>query len=121
MFLLQGINKRPFRIKKIVSTLIIVSAVISLSLVHMAWYGNGVDRMDRGIYFQPKEPLTSDEVRNIMDVVSKMNVKPVLITLVNDAYLPFMYSWLCNTERMGIHKQVNKTIATQWEFHKQIK
>jgi hypothetical protein len=44
-----------------------------------------------------------------------------LITLVNDAYLPFMYSWLCNTERMGIHKQVNKTIATQWEFHKQVK
>ncbi|XP_052082158.1 uncharacterized protein LOC127719858 [Mytilus californianus] len=43
---------------------------------------------------------------NIIDVVRQMNVTPLLVTLVNRAYLPFAFSWLCNTEQMGIHKQV---------------
>ncbi|XP_060081120.1 uncharacterized protein LOC132560473 [Ylistrum balloti] len=30
----------------------------------------------------------------------------VLVTLINDAYMSFTYSWLCNTKHMGIHKQV---------------
>ena len=32
--------------------------------------------------------------------------RTVLLTLVNDAYLKFSYSWLCNTKNMGIHKSV---------------
>jgi hypothetical protein len=32
--------------------------------------------------------------------------KIVLVTMVNDAYLKFTYSWLCNTKTMGIHKSV---------------
>ncbi|XP_060569964.1 uncharacterized protein LOC132728330 [Ruditapes philippinarum] len=32
--------------------------------------------------------------------------RTVLVTTVNDAYLPFTYSWLCNTKTMGIHKSV---------------
>lgn len=31
---------------------------------------------------------------------------PVMITLINEAYLPFAYNWLCNTARMDIHKHV---------------
>ena len=30
----------------------------------------------------------------------------LLVTLVNDAFLPFTLSWLCNTRDMGIHSQV---------------
>ncbi|OWF40399.1 uncharacterized protein LOC110463819 [Mizuhopecten yessoensis] len=30
----------------------------------------------------------------------------VLVTLINDAYMSFTYSWLCNTKYMDIHKQV---------------
>jgi hypothetical protein len=32
--------------------------------------------------------------------------RTVLVTVVNTAYFPFLYSWLCNTEPMGIHRQV---------------
>lgn len=32
--------------------------------------------------------------------------RTVLVTMVNDAYLKFTYSWLCNTKNMGIHKSV---------------
>lgn len=31
---------------------------------------------------------------------------PVLLTMVNAPYLPFMLSWLCNTRPMGIHRHV---------------
>ena len=37
--------------------------------------------------------------------ISRYN-RTVLLTLVNDAYLKFTYSWLCNTKNMGIHKSV---------------
>lgn len=30
----------------------------------------------------------------------------VLFTMINDAYLPFTLSWLCNTEPLGVHKYV---------------
>lgn len=30
----------------------------------------------------------------------------ILVTFVNVAYKPFVYSWLCNTKRMGVHIQV---------------
>lgn len=31
---------------------------------------------------------------------------PVLLTMVNAPYLPFILSWLCNTRRMDVHKHV---------------
>ena len=34
------------------------------------------------------------------------NSRTVLVTMVNDAYLPFTYSWLCNTKLMDIHDSV---------------
>lgn len=38
--------------------------------------------------------------------ISKGGQKALLVTLVNDAFLPFTFSWLCNTQGMGIHNQV---------------
>ena len=37
--------------------------------------------------------------------------KTLLISFINDAYLPFTYSWLCNTEEMGIHDQILIIVA----------
>lgn len=37
--------------------------------------------------------------------VSQYN-KTVLLTFVNEAYLPFAHSWLCNTKYMNVHKMV---------------
>ncbi|XP_045186422.2 uncharacterized protein LOC123544411 isoform X1 [Mercenaria mercenaria] len=47
----------------------------------------------------------NNEVLNLARKVSSYN-KTVLVSVVNDAYLPFAYSWLCNTKAMGIHKSV---------------
>lgn len=41
----------------------------------------------------------------IANRISKHN-RTVLVTMVNDAYLLFTYSWLCNTKNMNIHKSV---------------
>lgn len=63
------------------------------------------------------------EIADVLDVARHMNVKPLLVTLINGAYLQFALSWLCNTEHMGIHKQVliistdldtKDTIKKQW-------
>lgn len=44
----------------------------------------------------------------LLDAAKKISQKnlTVLVTLINDAYIPFTYSWLCNTKYMNIHKQV---------------
>jgi len=42
----------------------------------------------------------------------------VLVTMINDAYLSFTYSWLCNTKDMGIHKSVLIVIITNDESSK---
>lgn len=46
------------------------------------------------------------EIADVLNVARQMNAKPLLVTLINGAYLQFALSWLCNTEHMGIHKQV---------------
>ncbi|XP_071094444.1 uncharacterized protein [Haliotis cracherodii] len=48
----------------------------------------------------------SDQSEKILQIAQKITDGPVLITIINDAYLPFTHSWLCNTKYMGIHKQV---------------
>lgn len=56
---------------------------------------------------QKKVEIPDEDVIRILDVVNQMeNRKPLLVTLVNNAYLPFTYSWLCNTKDMDVHKQV---------------
>lgn len=32
--------------------------------------------------------------------------KTVLISVINDGYIPFLYSWLCNTQQMGVQDSV---------------
>lgn len=49
-----------------------------------------------------------EDENDVVSVAKKISSdkRTVLVTMVNDAYLPFTYSWLCNTKEMGIHKSV---------------
>ena len=51
------------------------------------------------------ETETDAEIVKIAEEIAK-NSKTVLVTMINDAYLPFTYSWLCNTKEMNIHDSV---------------
>jgi hypothetical protein len=56
---------------------------------------------------QKEAEILDGEVIRILNVINLMeNKKPLLVTLINNAYLPFTYSWLCNTKDMDVHKQV---------------
>lgn len=46
-----------------------------------------------------------NEVLSVAKRISMYN-RTVLVTIVNNAYLPFTYSWLCNTKNMDIHRSV---------------
>lgn len=48
------------------------------------------------------------EGEDLIEVAKRIanHSRTVLVTMVNDAYLPFTYSWLCNTKEMNIHKSV---------------
>lgn len=48
---------------------------------------------------------TDAEIVKIAKDIGKSS-KTVLVTMINDAYLPFTYSWLCNTKEMNIHNSV---------------
>ncbi|XP_045184533.2 uncharacterized protein LOC123542656 [Mercenaria mercenaria] len=49
--------------------------------------------------------VSKSDVLSIARNISLYN-KAVMVTVVNDAFLPFANSWLCNTKDMGIHKSV---------------
>ncbi|CAI9734453.1 Hypothetical predicted protein [Octopus vulgaris] len=55
-------------------------------------------------YSQNLQGVISQSVEIAKDIMKKHNL--VLFTLINNAYLPFVYSWLCNTINMGIHEQI---------------
>ena len=51
------------------------------------------------------EKDTDTKIVKIAKEIGKSS-KTVLVTMINDAYLPFTYSWLCNTKEMNIHSSV---------------
>lgn len=80
------------------------------NLRHNIEYGAVHQNVSVSTFYSKKNNLASLE-RAIEEavVISRRIIKrkpPVLITLLNDAYLPFAYSWLCNTKTMNIHSQV---------------
>jgi hypothetical protein len=54
----------------------------------------------------PIIPLREDEVSHILRIAQGIAQKPILVSFINDAYLPLAYNWLCNTEPIGVHAQV---------------
>jgi len=50
--------------------------------------------------------IREDEVSHILRIAHSIKQKPILVSLINDAYLPLAYNWLCNTENTGVHAQV---------------
>ena len=49
-----------------------------------------------------------DDKSNILAAARRITDKGkiLLVTFINDAFLPLAFSWLCNTEGMGIHDQI---------------
>ncbi|XP_045180100.2 uncharacterized protein LOC123539513 [Mercenaria mercenaria] len=61
------------------------------------------------IGIRPEQDTEADGVESqLLNVARKihLNSRTVLFTVINEAYLPFAYSWLCNTKPMNIHKSV---------------
>ena len=90
--------------------------------IYVAWYTSGPDTsLDKIQKACSKEQIgskflleitgssyKSDDMSHFMAVAkaaSKHN-GAILVSVVNDAFLPFAYSWLCNTYSMNIHKSV---------------
>ncbi|XP_045199995.2 uncharacterized protein LOC123554136 [Mercenaria mercenaria] len=50
----------------------------------------------------------ADDISHVVTIakMASQHNGTVLVSVVNDAYLPFAYSWLCNTKHMNIHKSV---------------
>ncbi|KAK3099165.1 hypothetical protein FSP39_000426, partial [Pinctada imbricata] len=46
--------------------------------------------------------------------------KTLLVSFINNAFLPFAYSWFCNTKPMGIHDQV-LVIAADYETEQELR
>jgi len=49
--------------------------------------------------------IEGEDIITVAKRVASHN-RTVLVTMVNDAYLSFTYSWLCNTKDMDVHKSV---------------
>lgn len=47
-----------------------------------------------------------DTIDDVVNIAKKMNTSPVMVTFVNDAYLPLVYNWLCNTVSMNVHNKI---------------
>ena len=61
----------------------------------------------------PILPLREDEVSHILRIAQSITQKPILVSLINDAYLPLAYNWLCNTEPTGVHAQVLRNYISE--------
>lgn len=79
-------------------------ADIALTNIQKACIG-AVNKENQGV---SREMDKADDISSVVKVaktVSKFNGS-VLVSVVNDAFLPFAYSWLCNTKSMNVHKSV---------------
>lgn len=59
---------------------------------------------------------TFDTIDDIVNIAKKINKSPVMVTFVNDAYLPLVYNWLCNTVGMNVHNKVMGA-ELEWSIH----
>ncbi|XP_052075177.1 uncharacterized protein LOC127712649 [Mytilus californianus] len=46
------------------------------------------------------------DLEKILTIAKAMSKETVLVTVINDGFLPLAYNWLCNTKHMGVHHQV---------------
>jgi hypothetical protein len=65
---------------------------------------------DRNLFhgrMQDLEPRYST-LKEILELAKYLGTyyKTVLVSVINDSYIPFLYSWLCNTEEFRIHSSV---------------
>ncbi|XP_053390571.1 uncharacterized protein LOC128553444 [Mercenaria mercenaria] len=71
---------------------------------HMSYNTKGISDNKNSVNGSTYRDI-NNEVLNLARKITSFN-KTVLVSVINDAYLPFAYSWLCNTKDMDIHKSV---------------
>ncbi|XP_045216126.2 uncharacterized protein LOC123566248 [Mercenaria mercenaria] len=85
--------------------------------------GKGLLRDDRIINSNTLQYNTMEDIINVARNIQKYH-NVVLVSVINDAYLPFAYSWLCNTVEMDVHKsvliitfntQIRDNLITNWK------
>ncbi|XP_062588051.1 uncharacterized protein LOC134249719 [Saccostrea cucullata] len=103
--------------KTVPRSLLLLGVLTALTLFIFAYLSKKVD------HFQQQELLkedisstthdrfdkmtnTTNHVLSAAMRISERGQKALFVTLINDAFLPFTFSWLCNTQGMGIHNQV---------------
>ena len=93
---------------------ILLSLVTVITLIFLLKTHSNVTRIETtvpvpDIFKNEPLPILSlreDEVSHILRIAQSITQKPILVSLINDAYLPLAYNWLCNTEPTGVHAQV---------------
>ncbi|XP_021369514.1 UDP-D-xylose:L-fucose alpha-1,3-D-xylosyltransferase-like [Mizuhopecten yessoensis] len=112
-------NKFSFKFRKLVVPFLIVCAIVLYIFfrrrsVQPAQHGGmftGIQnktpaRSSYEVYYEKleKELFSQEIVRSGRSIMKKSDI--VLFGMLNDAYIPFTYSWLCNTLPMAIHGSV---------------
>ena len=50
-----------------------------------------------------EQPVRHEIMLNAVQQIRQQS-KTIMVAVINDAYLPFAYSWRCNTKEMEVHK-----------------
>ncbi|XP_060587724.1 uncharacterized protein LOC132743211 [Ruditapes philippinarum] len=111
-------HKKPVLISIIIFLCLLLHIVVKTPVEprsdHREDYINLICSSDR---FNLKQAAVQDlktqndnsATQQLLSVASKISLRKnrmVLFTVINEAYLPFAYSWLCNTKTMNIHDSV---------------
>ncbi|XP_033748723.1 uncharacterized protein LOC117333510 [Pecten maximus] len=117
----MNMNKINFKMRRVIVPLLVI-CVLALYIFFRQWSvqpatlentsasmlvrAKHLHERSYEIYFNRFEEQTFSQeiVRHGHDIMKKSDV--VLFGMLNEAYIPFTYSWLCNTKPMGIHASV---------------
>lgn len=90
----------------VIVTLILIKIIFFNSCASLnVWNTNDLELVTSDV--EPKIYGDMEDINKIVRTAKKMMTQPVMISLVNDAFLSFVLSWLCNTKHMDIHHKVH--------------
>lgn len=85
--------------------LVLLPGLIAVSIIRSKSPRDSYKDVDLQQYEEYRNRFKDQEFLKTAKQLEK-TVTHILVTFINDAYKPFLYSWLCNTKRMGIHIEV---------------
>lgn len=93
--------------RKISSNVLVYFSIFHVSILLLIFVFNLCINRNKDLSFRKEyTEQRSQTIDEVVWIAKRMNVKPLLVTLVNGAFFPFVCSWLCNTKHMAIHSQV---------------